>query len=105
MGDESCMQTLTSMRDSPMFRHGRMPASYICGKSYSTGGADACSSDYGGPLQCYPTSDPDSTQLVQVGVSSWSMGCDQLDIPTIYADVSGAQVWITRNAEGPVQFV
>jgi len=49
---------------------------------------DACQGDSGGPLM---------TNEVQVGITSWGVGCNQRIFPGVYSRVSAAHTWIERQ--------
>lgn len=61
-------------------------------------GRDTCQGDSGGPLL-------NADDGVQVGITSWGMGCGRPGVPGVYARVSAELAWIKRtvcdHAENP----
>ncbi|XP_046689031.1 phenoloxidase-activating factor 2-like isoform X2 [Homalodisca vitripennis] len=57
--------------------------------------ADTCTGDGGGPLVC-PLLD-DSGKYVQIGITSWGIGCG--DLPGAYSSVIAAREWIDTMSD------
>ena len=64
----------------------------ICA-GYPAGGKSVCQGDSGGPLQCLVNG-----QYVQVGVTSWGVGCAWKNYPGVYARVTQYLPWIKEKA-------
>jgi secreted trypsin-like serine protease/uncharacterized surface protein with fasciclin (FAS1) repeats len=60
------------------------------------GGVDACQGDSGGPLLVRS-----SRGWVQVGISSWGLGCAFAGFPGVYSNVPALYDWITEQAVEP----
>lgn len=56
------------------------------------GGKDTCSGDSGGPLVVQ-----ENSKYVQVGITSWGIGCAKKNSPGVYARVSKLLPFIRRN--------
>ena len=52
-------------------------------------GKDACQGDSGGPLF---VAVPGTTRVVQIGVTSWGVGCGASGYPGVWAQVSNVEV-------------
>jgi len=61
---------------------------------YTTGGADSCSGDSGGPLYTLR-----NNAWTLTGVVSWGSGCAAAYSPGVYADVYQLRSWIDINIE------
>ena len=71
----------------------------LCAKANN---ADSCQGDSGGPLVVRGSAS-DGSRDVQVGVTSWGIGCATRDFPGVYARVSEAYSWIkTQVCNGSV---
>ncbi|KAL7535100.1 hypothetical protein ACHAXR_006269 [Thalassiosira sp. AJA248-18] len=64
--------------------HGFIQDSMMCAKNRKR---DSCQGDSGGPL---------TRRGVQVGITSWGVGCNSKSFPGVYARVSSAYGWIRR---------
>ncbi|MEM6428658.1 MAG: trypsin-like serine protease [Deinococcota bacterium] len=60
-----------------------------------SGNVDACQGDSGGPLL---VRNPAGTGWVQLGISSWGVGCGFAGLPGVYANVPALADWIYDNA-------
>lgn len=60
------------------------------------GGVDACQGDSGGPLLVRS-----NRGWLQVGISSWGLGCAFAGFPGVYSNVPALHDWITENATEP----
>lgn len=60
------------------------------------GGTDTCQGDSGGPLV---VQDADGNWL-QVGITSFGIGCARPGVPGVYAKVGNFKPWITRTIRG-----
>lgn len=69
------------------------PATMFCAGSLA-GGKDACLGDSGGPLILKGDG---STKDVQVGITSWGVGCAREGMPGVYAKVSEFNDWIREG--------
>ena len=58
-----------------------------------SGGVDACQGDSGGPLLVRS-----QQGWLQVGISSWGLGCAFAGLPGVYSNVPALHDWITTNA-------
>jgi len=58
-------------------------------------GIDTCTGDGGSPLVC----EVGTGQYLQAGIVAWGIGCGELGIPGVYADVLFASHWITSNVD------
>jgi secreted trypsin-like serine protease len=52
-------------------------------------GKDTCQGDSGGPLFAAV---PNSTRVVQIGITSWGAGCGALGFPGVYTQISNEEV-------------
>jgi secreted trypsin-like serine protease len=52
-------------------------------------GKDACQGDSGGPLFA---AIPNSTRVIQIGVTSWGIGCGASGYPGVWAQVSNQEI-------------
>jgi len=62
----------------------------------TSGGVDACQGDSGGPLLVRST-----RGWLQVGISSWGLGCAFAGLPGVYSNVPALHDWIISNAVEP----
>lgn len=84
---EECEEKLRKTRLGTYFQ---LHESFLCAGGEL--GKDACVGDGGGPLICFN----DAFQsYVQVGITSWGIGCGQKDVPGVYTKVSLFTSWIT----------
>ncbi|MEM7738685.1 MAG: trypsin-like serine protease [Deinococcota bacterium] len=60
-----------------------------------TGNVDACQGDSGGPLLIR---DPENEGWLQLGISSWGVGCGFAGLPGVYTNVPALADWIYDNA-------
>lgn len=67
------------------YNTGRINAATICA---GREGLDACQGDSGGPLYLGSNGD------VQIGITSWGMGCARPGFPGVYARISTGYPWI-----------
>ncbi|HET9139847.1 trypsin-like serine protease [Actinophytocola sp.] len=56
----------------------------ICAGNWDNGGVDTCQGDSGGPM----FRRDNSNEWVQVGITSWGIGCAQARAPGVYTEVS-----------------
>jgi len=61
-------------------------------------GRDSCSGDSGGPIlfipdDATPTNNPDGNKDIQLGLTSYGLGCAQ-EAPAVYTRISGYEDWI-----------
>ena len=88
-----CQQLLRKTRLSEFFK---LDPSFICAGGIE--GVDSCKGDGGGPLACQRKDDP--SRYLQVGITSWGIGCGTKDVPGVYADVPYHYHWMqTRMKE------
>ncbi|XP_022089496.1 transmembrane protease serine 3-like [Acanthaster planci] len=70
----------------------------LCAGYPGLGGTDSCQGDSGGPFVCTAPDDPSDPQSPHrwylVGITSWGIGCAQVGIPGVYADVSQFVDWL-----------
>merc|ERR1712241_1080564 len=62
---------------------------------------DTCKGDGGGPLVCPSKNDPNS--FIQVGITSWGVGCGAIDVPGVYASIPSSLCfidWATKCVHG-----
>ena len=85
-----CQDLLRKTRLSQYFV---LHPSFICAGGDE--GVDACKGDGGGPLACRRKDDP--TRYLQVGITSWGIGCGNKDVPGVYADVAYHHEWIENQ--------
>ncbi len=62
---------------------------------YAAGGKDSCQSDSGGPLMAIY-----GGELVQVGITSWGVGCAQPGLYGVYTRLFGFQEWVDSHVNG-----
>jgi subtilisin-like proprotein convertase family protein len=60
-----------------------VPNEEICAGNWDSGGVDTCQGDSGGPLFKRDA----QNQWVQVGITSWGVGCAQPQTPGVYTEV------------------
>ncbi|GCD93073.1 S1 family peptidase [Embleya hyalina] len=70
-----------------------IPAAEICA-AYPRGGTDTCQGDSGGPM----VRKDNAGAWVQVGITSWGIGCARAGRPGVYAEVSTFATVIARAA-------
>lgn len=68
----------------------------ICA-GFPDGGKDSCQGDSGGSLAA--PSIEDGSRWIQLGVTSWGMGCARRGKPGVYTRVSSQLDWIQANAK------
>ncbi|XP_045114078.1 phenoloxidase-activating factor 2-like [Portunus trituberculatus] len=85
-----CQAALQETRLGPGFL---LHDSFLCAGGQKEG-QDSCTGDGGSPLVCPLRSDP--SRYVQVGVVAMGVGCGQMGVPGVYADVLNAQPWINE---------
>ncbi|XP_028896013.1 putative trypsin-6 [Zeugodacus cucurbitae] len=71
--------------------HPRYTPGDLCAGDKDKYDHDPCSGDSGGPLIC-------NDKLV--AVVSWTLGCGQLDVPSLYTDLYHNREWIKAAMEG-----
>merc|ERR1712142_1328816 len=64
-------------------------------------GKDACQGDSGGPLVTFSTT---RGRYVQVGVTSWGLGCAEKDYPGVFARVTRLERWVLNKAKRSGKF-
>ncbi|XP_063609112.1 phenoloxidase-activating factor 2-like isoform X1 [Penaeus indicus] len=85
-----------ALRSSPRLGLGfSLHRSFMCAGGEP--GEDVCTGDGGSPLVCPVPGNPST--YVQVGVVSWGLECGQAGIPGVYASVSEALPWISREIQ------
>jgi trypsin len=85
--------SLEDCNDSNSFNGNIVNESMICA-GISTGGKDACYGDDGGPLLLTGGS---YFEDLQVGLTSWGIGCGHPNYPGVYTRVSFFNEWIHDN--------
>ncbi|CAL4098150.1 unnamed protein product [Meganyctiphanes norvegica] len=84
----------TALKNTHLGNNFTLHKSNICAGDQ---GIDACTGDGGSPLVCR---DPTSTgNYVQVGVTSYGIGCGTHGLPGVYAAVAPAIDWINENLD------
>jgi hypothetical protein len=70
-------------------------AEEICAGNWDTGGVDTCQGDSGGPM----FRRDNANNWIQVGITSWGIGCARARNPGVYTEVStfGAEINTTAN--------
>lgn len=63
---------------------------------YERGGHNTCKGDSGGPLM-YPFIKDGEFIYYQIGIVSWSYGCAQANLPTVFTRVESFIDWIQRK--------
>jgi len=88
----SCQNELQKNRLGSRFR---LHESFLCAGGVN--GEDACTGDGGGPLMCPLGNEP--RRMIQVGVVSWGLGCGQVAVPGVYADLirPESNTWVVDN--------
>jgi subtilisin-like proprotein convertase family protein/secreted trypsin-like serine protease len=61
-----------------------IPNQEICAGNWTSGGVDTCQGDSGGPMVKRDA----NNEWVQVGITSWGVGCAQPQKPGVYTEVS-----------------
>ncbi|XP_063232272.1 phenoloxidase-activating factor 2-like [Bacillus rossius redtenbacheri] len=86
----TCQAQLRQTRLSSYFN---LHESFVCAGGER--GKDTCQGDGGGPLFC--RSARDSSRYVQLGVTSWGVGCGDSDLPAVYANVPSFADWVASQ--------
>jgi secreted trypsin-like serine protease len=90
-------------------RYNNVTDNMICAGDIVAGGIDSCQGDSGGPIYMeVPAPQPTtpnreakpSTQWVQIGMTSWGIGCARPKAPGVYGRVSNYLNWIYEKTEG-----
>jgi len=66
----------------------------ICAGNWASGGVDTCQGDSGGPMFKKNA----SNEWIQVGITSWGIGCAQPQAPGVYTEVRFFATEICNNA-------
>ena len=85
-----CQDALRNTRLGKFFELHR---SFMCAGGQTN--QDACTGDGGGPLVCPDPSNP--TRYVQAGIVAWGIGCGDVNVPGVYADVAQFRDWIDEQ--------
>ncbi|XP_037798373.1 phenoloxidase-activating factor 2-like isoform X1 [Penaeus monodon] len=93
-------QCETIMRTTRLGRHFNLHPTFMCAGGLE--GEDLCTGDGGAPLVCPGLTNP--KQYVQVGISSWGIGCGSEGIPGVYASVSELIPWINNQLDAIIGF-
>lgn len=74
----------------------------VCAGRLGTGGVDACQGDSGGPL----LAERSDGEWVQVGITSWGVGCGLAQYPGVYTEVASLAGWVDEQIRlGPFSTV
>jgi len=91
--NNQCRQIFSDSRGIPASRTGVSDV-MICA-AVDTGGRSACQGDSGGPLFAET-----NQGLLQVGITSWGIGCAAQGYPGVYARVGALKGWIDAVMSG-----
>lgn len=79
-----------------MPQYGRVTGNMICA-GYRQGTMDACQGDSGGPLFI-----PIAGKFVEIGLTSWGIGCARPNAPGVYTRLSNYLEWLHQTTDGAV---
>lgn len=88
-------QCEAAMRTTRLGSNFKLHPTFMCAGGRE--GEDLCTGDGGAPLVCPSQTSPN--QYVQVGISSWGIGCGNEGIPGVYASVSELIPWISHELD------
>ncbi|XP_047471953.1 phenoloxidase-activating factor 2-like [Penaeus chinensis] len=88
------------MRTTRLGRNFNLHPTFMCAGGLA--GEDLCTGDGGAPLVCPGLANPN--QYVQVGISSWGIGCGREGIPGVYASVSELIPWVNSELDAGIGF-
>lgn len=91
--NNQCRQIFADSRDIPASQTGISDA-MICA-AVDAGGRSACQGDSGGPLFAET-----NQGVIQVGITSWGIGCAAEGYPGVYARVGTLRGWIDATMSG-----
>lgn len=77
-----------------LYPEGEGTDNMVCAGDTDEGGVDACQGDSGGPLFVRDENDT----LIQVGITSFGIGCGRPERPGVYARVANYLDWISDNS-------
>jgi secreted trypsin-like serine protease len=79
----------------------------ICAADLNAGGIDSCQGDSGGPIYIQVPgaatpgdANPPAPKWVQIGLTSWGIGCARAHAPGVYTRVGNYLGWIFTKTEG-----
>ena len=85
MSNQQCNAVKGTYGDWPVAYKGVIKADMMCANH---GSRDTCQGDSGGPLM---------QGNIQVGITSWGIGCNERQFPGVYARTSYAHKWMRRH--------
>ncbi|XP_046385973.1 phenoloxidase-activating factor 2-like [Ischnura elegans] len=90
VGSDKCQAYLRKTRLGEYFK---LHKSFMCAGGEK--GIDTCKGDGGSPLVCQHSHNPD--HYVQSGIVAWGIGCQEQEVPGVYADVAKFREWIDEK--------